>query len=42
MEIIAMRSLDGEEVPLSKTVPITSNVEVSQSVREIVGIMVRE
>ena len=27
-EIVAMRSLDGEEVPLSRTVPITSDVEV--------------
>ena len=27
-EIVAMRSLDGEEVPLSRTVPITPDVEV--------------
>ena len=28
MEIVSMRSLDGEEVPLSRTVPITPDVEV--------------
>ena len=27
-EIVAMRSLEGEEVPLSATVPITPDVEV--------------
>ena len=27
-EIVAMRSLDGEEVPLSRTVPISPDVEV--------------
>ena len=28
MEIVSMRSLDGEEVPLFHTVPITADVEV--------------
>ena len=30
-EIVAMRSLEGEEVPLSATVPITPDVEVYTS-----------
>ena len=29
MEIVAMRSLEGEEVSLSRAVPITPDVEVS-------------
>ena len=30
-EIVAMRSLEGEEVPLSTAVPITPDVEVTRS-----------